>query len=205
MCEARQGASTSPPATGMCWQHCTPLHAADPEHITFFPFCFSSDQARRRIKEKKKEGESAGLCIWMSLWPRQQSSTEAAFCRAAVHWQCQGEVCTVCAELQRHEEGVLGWESPAAESSSGRRNKVRLCPYGSTVCLLLFACELQRVQYGGGRSLQSAGLCRRAALAQAACCIWGCSGITTIKWENLSAFPSQREKTILSHAFFLTS
>ena len=130
---------------------------------------------------KQEEGESAGLCIWTSLWPRQQQSTEAAFCRAAVHWQCQGEVRAVRAELQRHEEGVLGWESRAAESSSGRRKEVRLCAYGSTVCLLLFACELQRVQYGGGRSLQSAGLCRRAALAQAACCIWGCSGITTIK------------------------
>lgn len=146
-----------------------------------FPLLLLVRPSKKKNKGKKKEGESAGLCIWTSLWPRQQQSTEAAFCRAAVHWQCQGEVRAVRAELQRHEEGVLGWESRAAESSSGRRKEVRLCPYGSTVCLLLFACELQRVQYGGGRSLQSAGLCRRAALAQAACCIWGCSGITTIK------------------------
>lgn len=76
--------------------------------------------------------------------------------------------------------GLLGWESWAADISSGGRRKVRLCPYRSTACLLLFGCELQHVQCGGGRSLQSAWLCRRAALAQAVCCSWGCFVITTI-------------------------
>lgn len=134
MCEARQGASTSPPTAGMRWQRCTPLHTAGLEHIAFFlPLLLIGPS------KKKNKGRKGGKVHGCALGRLCGSQARRLFFAGL---QCTGSAkvrfvpCVQsCKDTRR---GLLGWESWAADVSSGRREKVRFfLPGAQRACCCL--------------------------------------------------------------------